>query len=295
MGVKGTNCGGINLKHPMILMPTYSARFRAGEAVTVRADVERGTIRIRCGKGRKGRYTISSEAAPGQRKDKHISTRTVQSIFERARNSFATHPLGSGGVDLRHTEELPGHKDSKTTEIDIAIRLERLGFQTYLYDTNYNHGYITWSSFKSIILFVYISTHGMSALEKYQIAFSDEWIFEGILRKKLDDIGVSLDFLWLDTCQSWHFRDELDNLGAGNIVFYGCESDATATTVDAVAFYESILSGYSVNDDHTIRSIHDATYDDGGLFGFEVNNWKMKDRYSSSLNLLNQYLRGDGI
>ena len=197
---------------------------------------------------------------------------------------------------------------------DIAIRLERLGFQTYLYDTNYNNGYITWSSFKSIvdnfnnvittynnnhadkaIVFVYISTHGMSILEKYLIAFSDEWIFEGTLRKKLDDIGVSLDFLWLDTCQSWHFRDELDNLGAGNIVFYGCESDATATTVDAVAFYESILSGYSVNDDHTIRSIHDATYDDGGLFGFEVNNWKMKDRYSSSLNLLNQYLRGDGI
>ena len=104
MGVKGTNCGGINLKHPMILMPTYSARFRAGEAVTVRADVERG-------KGRK---------------DRHISPRTVQSIFERARNSFAPHPLGSGGVDLRYIQELPGHKHSKTTEIYARVSTKEL-------------------------------------------------------------------------------------------------------------------------------------------------------------------------
>ena len=104
MGVKGTNCGGINLKHPMILMPSYSARLSSGEAVTVRADVERG-------KGRK---------------DRHISPRTVQSIFERARNSFAAYLLGSGGVDLRYTEELPGHKDSKTTEIYTHVGMKDL-------------------------------------------------------------------------------------------------------------------------------------------------------------------------
>jgi len=90
-------------------------------------------IRIRGGKGRKDRYAILSEVAlntfkeyvdrykpekwlfPGQRKDRHISIRTVQAIFERARNkagikkdttvhslrhSFAIHLLESG-VDLR--------------------------------------------------------------------------------------------------------------------------------------------------------------------------------------------------
>jgi len=65
MGVKGTICGGINLKHGKILMPSYSAGLRAGEVVKVRVDVERGPIRIRGGKGRNGCYTISSEAAPG--------------------------------------------------------------------------------------------------------------------------------------------------------------------------------------------------------------------------------------
>ena len=120
MGVKGTICGGINLKHGKILMPSYSAGLRAGEVVKVRVDVERGPIRIRGGKGRNGCYTISSEAAPGQRKDKHISTRTVQSIFERARNSFATHPHESG-VYLKFIQELPGHKHSKTTEIYAHI------------------------------------------------------------------------------------------------------------------------------------------------------------------------------
>jgi len=109
----------------MTLMPTYSAGLRAGEVVKVRIDVERGPIRIRGGKGRNGCYTISSEAAPGQRKDKHISTRAVQSIFERARNSFATYPHESG-VYLKSIQELPGHKHSKTTEIYTHMSTKNL-------------------------------------------------------------------------------------------------------------------------------------------------------------------------
>ncbi|MDI6885023.1 MAG: site-specific integrase, partial [archaeon] len=121
-----------NIKHRAILMLIYSAGLRVGEVVKLKPediDTERGLIHIKGAKGRKDRYTILSDTTmetlglymnannpekwlfPGQKADSHITTRTVQKIFEDTvekvgirkgvsvhslRHSFATHLLESG-------------------------------------------------------------------------------------------------------------------------------------------------------------------------------------------------------
>ncbi|RZN37554.1 MAG: recombinase XerC [Methanophagales archaeon ANME-1-THS] len=151
-----------NIKHKAILMLIYSAGLRVGEVVRLKPediDSERTLIHIKGAKGKKDRYTMLSDVIieifkeywkrykpekwlfMGIKPEKHISTRTVQAIFEHTcekagitkgvsvhslRHSFATHLLESG-TDLRYIQELLGHKSSKMTEIYTHVSNKDIG------------------------------------------------------------------------------------------------------------------------------------------------------------------------
>jgi integrase/recombinase XerD len=140
-----------NLKHRAILLVIYAGGLRVSEAARLKisdVDGERKQVFVRGGKGDKDRYTVIGEPAlealreywrvyrprdwlfPGIRPDEHISPRTIQMVFQRARDkagirknatvhtlrhSFATHLL-EDGVDVRYIQELLGHEDIRTTQ-----------------------------------------------------------------------------------------------------------------------------------------------------------------------------------
>ena len=150
-------------KQRAILYLLYSAGLRVGELVRLRPEdleLERNLLRVRRGKGRKDRYTLLAKRAVeavstyrdayptgewlfpgGRRRDRHLTTRSVQRIVKNAaeaagiqkrvtahtlRHSFATHLL-EGGTNLRIIQDLLGHKSARTTQVYTHVAQSTLG------------------------------------------------------------------------------------------------------------------------------------------------------------------------
>lgn len=141
-----------NLKHRTLLMLTYSAGLRLGEATRMKVKhlVKcRKRIFIQQGKGGKDRYSILSDKMLeqlalyqkqyrphdwlfcGAHLHHHISDRTLQEVYKQAkrkakilepggvhqlRHCFATHLL-EAGMSIFNLQKLMGHTSIKTTSI----------------------------------------------------------------------------------------------------------------------------------------------------------------------------------
>jgi hypothetical protein len=88
---------------------------------------------------------------------------------------------------------------------------------------------------ESDIAVVFIATHGDDWGRRYYMVYGDglyaearrgPWPNHKTVRKQLKQIGPGLEFLWLRTCHSYSFKDEINGLGAEGIIFFGATDKA---------------------------------------------------------------------
>ena len=109
----------------LIIELLYGSGLRVEECLSIRIqdiDIERASLVVRDGKGRKDRQTLlglsSATRLEAQLQkatlDAGITTKRV--TCHTFRHSFVTHMLAAGS-DIRTVQELLGHNDVKTTQI----------------------------------------------------------------------------------------------------------------------------------------------------------------------------------